>query len=164
VAYEPAEATTAMYGGNSNWRGPVWFPVDALMIEALREYRRDFGDSLRADLPRGSARPMTLGEVADDLSARLVRIFLRDEDHDGRRPVFGEVELFQIDPHWRDHVPFHEYFHGEHGVGLGASHQTGWTALVTELLARPGCHSRARQQIRGPADRPDPASREAALR
>ena len=134
VAYEPAESATPMYGGNSNWRGPVWFPTNYLMIESLREYHRYFGDSLRAELPRGSAVSVTLDEVADELAGRLVRIFLRDEARGGRRPVFGDCDLFQLDKFWCDHVPFHEYFHGEHGAGLGASHQTGWTALVTELL------------------------------
>ncbi len=164
VAYEPAESTTPMYGGNSNWRGPVWFPVTFLMIEALREYHRYFGDSLRTDLPRGSGRPATLGAVADELARRLVRIFLRDEDRGGRRPVFGECDLFQLDPNWRDHIPFHEYFHGEHGAGLGASHQTGWTALVTELLVRQERHSLAEHPTRSPSEQTDHAFRDAARR
>jgi hypothetical protein len=134
VTYEPAESEAPMYGGNSNWRGPVWLPVNFLMIEALREYHRYFGDSLRVELPRGSARMATLGEVAGELARRLVRIFLRDERQGGRRPVLGENPLFQRDPHWCRYVPFYEYFHGEHGAGLGASHQTGWTALVAELI------------------------------
>jgi hypothetical protein len=137
VAYEPGESSTPMYGGNSNWRGPVWFPVNYLLIEALRAYHRYFGEALRVELPRGSARQVTLGETADDLASRLVRIFLKDERRGGRRPVLGDNELFQADPRWRDHVPFFEYFHGEHGAGLGASHQTGWTALVSELVRRP---------------------------
>ncbi|HEX8203920.1 MAG TPA: glucosidase, partial [Isosphaeraceae bacterium] len=142
VAYEPAESTTAMYGGNSNWRGPVWFPVNYLMIGALREYARYYGDALRVELPRESGRSATLGEVADELARRLVRLFLRDAGRGGRRPVLGEVELFQTDPHWRDYIPFHEYFHGDHGAGLGASHQTGWTALVGECTRRLGTHGR----------------------
>jgi hypothetical protein len=136
VSYEPGESDSPMYGGNSNWRGPIWFPVNSMAIEALREYHRYFGDSLRAELPRGSGAPATLSEVADELSGRLARIFLRDERRGGRRPVFGACELFQAGPHWRDHVPFHEFFHGDDGAGLGASHQTGWTALVAELLRR----------------------------
>ena len=162
VSYEPAESTTPMYGGNSNWRGPVWFPVNYLMIEALREYHRYFGDSLQAELPRGSALRVNLGEVADDLAGRLVRIFLRDEARGGRRPVLGEVDLFQFDPAWRDHIPFHEYFHGEHGAGLGASHQTGWTALVTELLLRPASHSIDGQRTREVSGLTDYPSREVA--
>jgi hypothetical protein len=130
VAYEPGDSTTPMYGGNSNWRGPVWFPVNFLMIEALREYHRYYGNSLRAELPRGSGSLLTLDAIADELSGRLARIFLRDKARGGRRPVLGEVELFQTDPSWSDHIPFYEFFHGEHGAGLGASHQTGWTALV----------------------------------
>jgi hypothetical protein len=137
VAYEPGESTTPMYGGNSNWRGPIWFPINFLMIEALDQYHRYFGDSLRAALPRGSAQSMTLAEVADELAGRLVKVFLQDEGRGGRRPVFGCRELFQSDPFWCDHVPFYEYFHGETGAGLGASHQTGWTALVAELFRRP---------------------------
>ncbi|QDV39407.1 trehalase domain-containing protein [Tautonia plasticadhaerens] len=151
VGYEPAGSTTPIYGGNSNRRGPVWFPLNFLMIEALREYHRYFGDSLRAELPRGSARPASLGAVADELSGRLVRLFLRDEGRGGHRPVFGDVDPFRADPAWSDLVPFHEYFHGEHGAGLGASHQTGWTALVTELFGRPGGHSPSGPRDRAPS-------------
>jgi hypothetical protein len=154
VAYEPAESTMPIYGGNSNWRGPIWFPFNFLMIEALREYHRYYGDSLRAELPRGSGPAANLCEVADELSMRLARIFLRDAEGDGHRAVFGKNELFQCDPHWRDHIPFHEYFHGEHGAGLGASHQTGWTALVTELFRRPACRSDARRRASVPLGRP----------
>jgi Glycosyl hydrolase family 63 C-terminal domain len=136
VVYEPGESTTPMYGGNSNWRGPIWFPVNYLMVEALREYHRYFGDSLTTEMPRWSSQTATLGEVADELSRRLVAIFLPDAEHGGRRPVFGDHKLFQRDPEWRDYVPLYEYFHGEHGAGLGASHQTGWTALVAELMGR----------------------------
>jgi hypothetical protein len=134
VSYEPAESQSPIYGGNSNWRGPIWFPVNYLMVEALREYHLYFGDALQVELPRGSGQRMHLGAVADDLARRLTQIFLRDEARGGRRPVLGGNDLFQADPHWRDCVPFHEYFHGDDGAGLGASHQTGWTALVTELL------------------------------
>jgi hypothetical protein len=133
VAYEPAESASPIYGGNSNWRGPIWFPVNYLMIQALREYRRYYGSSLKVELPRGGPRHVTLDEAAIEISRRLVKIFLRD--HSGHRPVFGEVSLFQSDSHWHDLIPFHEYFHGDNGSGLGASHQTGWTALVAELIA-----------------------------
>jgi hypothetical protein len=134
VGYEPAESTTDLFGGNSNWRGPVWFPVNYLMIESLHKYHHYYGDSLQVDLPTGSGQRANLGQVAADLGDRLARIFLRDEHNGGRRPVFGEESLFQIDPHWRDHVLFYEYFHGDNGAGLGASHQTGWTALVANLM------------------------------
>jgi hypothetical protein len=132
VAYEPAESSSPIYGGNSNWRGPIWFPVNYLMVQALREYHRYYGASLTVDLPRGSRRRVTLDQAADEIARRLVKIFLRDPA--GRRPVFGDVRLFQTDPHWRDYIPFYEYFHGDNGSGLGASHQTGWTALVAELI------------------------------
>jgi hypothetical protein len=136
IAYEPGESTTAMYGGNSNWRGPIWFPINYLMVEALREYHRYFGSSLLVEMPRWSFEMATLGAVADELARRLVSVFLRDESRDGRRPVLGDCEPFQKHAEWRDYVPFYEYFHGEDGAGLGASHQTGWTALVAELMHR----------------------------
>jgi hypothetical protein len=132
VAYEPGESTTGLFGGNSNWRGPVWFPVNFLLVEALQKFHHYFGDDLLVECPRGSGRRMNLWEVADELSRRLTSIFLAKAD--GTRPVFGEQALFQRDPQWRDHVPFHEYFHGDTGAGIGASHQTGWTALVAKLL------------------------------
>jgi hypothetical protein len=132
VAYEPGESTTGLFGGNSNWRGPVWFPVNFLLVEALQKFHHYFGDELHVECPRGSGRMMTLWDAAAELSRRLTSIFLVD-DH-GRRPVFGENALFQHDPLWRDLVPFHEYFHGDTGAGIGASHQTGWTALVAKLL------------------------------
>ena len=136
VDYEPGESTNGLFGGNSNWRGPVWFPVNYLLIESLQKLDWFHGDALRVPCPTGSATAMTLGEVATELSRRLVRIFLRGRD--GRRPVYGDVETFQTDPHWRDLVPFYEYFHGDTGRGLGASHQTGWTALVAKLLQQSG--------------------------
>jgi hypothetical protein len=136
VEYEPAESSTALFGGNSNWRGPIWFPVNFLMIESLQKYSHYFGESLRVEFPSGSGRLLTLGEVAAELSRRLSRIFLRDET--GRRPVFGGAEKFQRDPHFRDHVLFYEYFHGDNGAGIGASHQTGWTGLVAKLLQQSG--------------------------
>jgi hypothetical protein len=134
IAYEPAESTSPIYGGNSNWRGPIWLPVNFLLIHALREYHRYFGDELQVELPTGSGRKADLGSVASDLSRRLTHLFLRNESQGGRRPVFGDNAVFQTDPAWRDHIPFHEFFHGDNGAGLGASHQTGWTALVSELL------------------------------
>jgi len=134
VDYEPAESTTGLFGGNSNWRGPVWFPVNYLIIEALRRFARFFGDDVVVEHPAGSGRRCTLTQVADDLSARLVALFLDDDS--GRRPVLGGYRLFQTDPDWHDLVPFHEYFHGDSGAGLGASHQTGWTGLVADLILR----------------------------
>jgi hypothetical protein len=125
-----------MFGGNSNWRGPVWFPVNLLLIKALLQHYRYYGDDLKVECPTGSGTMMTLFEVAQELSRRLVTTFLRGED--GRRPVYGEAALFQDDPHWRDHVLFYEYFHGDNGAGLGASHQTGWTGLVARLIQSMG--------------------------
>jgi hypothetical protein len=136
VDYEPAESTTGLFGGNSNWRGPVWFPVNYLVIEALRRYARFYGDDLRVEHPTGSGTKVTLTELADDLARRLVGIFL--DDGDGHRPVFGDQRLFQDDPRWHDLLPFHEYFDGDTGRGLGASHQTGWTALVADLVLTAG--------------------------
>ena len=132
VQYEPAESTSGMFGGNSNWRGPVWFPINFLLIRALLQHYRYYGDSLTVECPTGSGTMMTLFEVAQELSRRLASTFLRDGD--GRRPVYGGTKLFQDDPHWRDLVLFHEYFHGDNGAGLGASHQTGWTGLVARLI------------------------------
>jgi hypothetical protein len=132
VGYEPGESTTGLFGGNSNWRGPIWFPVNYLVIESLRCYARYFGDGFTVDHPVGSGVPCTLDEVADELSRRLVSIFL--DDADGRRPVFGDDEKFQTDPALHGMIPFHEYFHGDSGKGLGASHQTGWTGLVANLI------------------------------
>jgi hypothetical protein len=132
VAYEPAESTTGMFGGNSNWRGPVWFPVNLLIIRALLVHYRYYGDELKVECPTGSGRMMTLFEVARELANRLVAIFLRGPD--GRRPVYGGTTKFQDDPHWRDLVLFYEYFHGDNGAGLGASHQTGWTGVVAALI------------------------------
>jgi hypothetical protein len=132
VQYEPAESTSGMFGGNSNWRGPVWFPVNLLLIRALLQHYRYYGNDLKVECPTGSGTMMTLFEVAQELSRRLVSTFLRDGD--GRRPVYGGTPLFQDDPHWRDLVLFYEYFHGDNGAGLGASHQTGWTGLVARLI------------------------------
>jgi hypothetical protein len=132
VQYEPAESTSGMFGGNSNWRGPVWFPINLLLIRALIVHYRYYGDSLKVECPTGSGTMMTLFEVSQELSRRLAATFLRDEE--GRRPVYGGIKLFQEDPHWRDLILFHEYFHGDNGAGLGASHQTGWTGLVARLI------------------------------
>jgi mannosylglycerate hydrolase MGH1-like protein len=132
VGYEPAESATGLFGGNSNWRGPVWFPVNHLIIEGLRRYHEFFGDDVLVEYPTGSGTKITLGDIADDLSRRLVALFLLDAN--GRRPVHGSYELFQTDPNWRDLIPFHEYFHGDTGAGLGGSHQTGWTALVVDHI------------------------------
>jgi hypothetical protein len=134
VTYEPAESTSPMYGGNSNWRGPVWFPVNAMMISALRMAYRYYGDSVRVPFPTGLDGQANLDDIATELSRRLIRLFLRDEAADGWRPFFGDNVTFQTDPHWRDYLQFHEYFHGDNGAGLGASHQTGWTALVALLI------------------------------
>jgi hypothetical protein len=132
VEYEPAESTSGMFGGNSNWRGPVWFPINLLLIRALLQHYRYYGNDLTVECPTGSGTMMTLFEVAQELSRRLAGTFLRDAD--GRRPVYGGTRLFQHDPHWRDLVLFYEYFHGDNGAGLGAAHQTGWTGLVARLI------------------------------
>jgi hypothetical protein len=132
VDYLPAESNTGMFGGNSNWRGPVWVPVNALIIRALLNFYLYYGDSFKMECPTGSGHMMNLFEVAKEISSRLSRIFLRDER--GRRAVYGGTEKFQDDPHWRDHILFYEYFHGDNGAGLGASHQTGWTGVVAKLI------------------------------
>jgi hypothetical protein len=136
VDYEPAESNTTVFGGNSNWRGPIWFPVNFLIIESLQKYSYYFGSDVMMDFPTGSNQKRNLGEIACELSRRLSRLFLLDSQ--GRRPVFGATEKFQTDPHFRDHILFHEYFHGDNGAGIGASHQTGWTALVAKLLQQSG--------------------------
>jgi hypothetical protein len=132
VEYEPAESTSGLFGGNSNWRGPIWLPVNFLIIEALQQFHHYYGDDFKVECPTGSGRYLTLSEVADELSQRLIRLFTRDEH--GRRPVHGGQPIFQHDPHWRDHLLFYEYFHGDNGAGIGASHQTGWTGLVAKLI------------------------------
>lgn len=132
VRYLPAESDSGMFGGNSNWRGPIWMPVNGLIIRALLSYYLYYGDNFRIECPTGSGRMMNLFEVAREISNRLTGIFLRDGN--GRRPVFGGAEKFQNDPHWRDNILFYEYFHGDNGAGLGASHQTGWTGLVARLI------------------------------
>ena len=142
VDYEPGESTTPLFGGNSNWRGPVWFPVNYLIIEALERYHHFYGDSLQVEFPTGSGRMMNLYHVASELKSRLAGIFLPDKN--GRRPCHGDDPRFASDPHWRDLALFHEYFHGETGLGLGASHQTGWTALAISCIADTARHRDAK--------------------
>jgi hypothetical protein len=136
VDYEPGESSTGLFGGNSNWRGPVWFPLNFLLIESLQKFHHYFGDTFTVEFPTGSGNMLTLWQVAAEISRRLTAVFTRDAH--GRRPVFGDLEKFQSDPHWRDLILFHEYFHGDSGAGLGASHQTGWTGLVTKLMQQSG--------------------------
>ncbi len=132
VDYLPAESNTGMFGGNSNWRGPIWMPVNAMIIRALLNFYLYYGDNFKIECPTGSRKMMNLFEVSKEIADRLTRIFTRDEH--GRRPVYGGAEKFQTDPHWRDHILFYEYFHADNGAGLGASHQTGWTGLVAKLI------------------------------
>jgi hypothetical protein len=134
IDYEPAESTTDMFGGNSNWRGPIWFPLNYLVVSALDRYDRFLGDDYKVEYPTGSGVQMSLGEITQDIWNRLVSIFLIGPD--GRRPCFGGVERMQRDPAWRDNLLFHEYFNGDDGAGLGASHQTGWTGLVADIIRR----------------------------
>ncbi|MFN8373177.1 MAG: glucosidase [Anaerolineae bacterium] len=138
LSYEPGESRTGLFGGNSNWRGPIWFPVNYLMIESLQKYHHYYGDEFKVEFPSGSKKHLTLHQVSGELSRRLIQIFLRNEQ--GHRPVLGENETMQHDAQWRDYVPFYEYFHGDSGKGLGASHQTGWTALVAKLIQQSGGH------------------------
>lgn len=136
VSYEPGESTTGMFGGNSNWRGPIWFPVNFLIIEALQKFDYYYGEDFKIEFPTGSERMLTLWEVSQELARRLSNIFLKDRE--GNRAVFGNIEKFQTDEHWRDYILFYEYFHGDKGCGLGASHQTGWTGLISKLLQQVG--------------------------
>ena len=136
VDYEPAESSTGLFGGNSNWRGPIWFPLNYLLVESLQKFHHYLGEDFKVECPAGSGQMLTLWEVAAEISKRLSRIFLKDTNQ--RRPVFGGAEKFQTDPNWRDLVPFHEYFHGDNGAGIGASHQTGWTGLVAKLIQQSG--------------------------
>ncbi len=136
VQYEPAESTTGIFGGNSNWRGPIWFPVNYLLIESLQKFHHYFGEDFKVECPTHSARECDLWQVAAEISRRLVRIFARGDD--GRRPVYGGTEIFQKDPHWKDLILFYEFFHGDNGAGIGASHQTGWTGLVAKLIEQSG--------------------------
>jgi hypothetical protein len=134
IDYEPAESTTPMFGGNSNWRGPVWFPLNYLIATALERYHEFFGTDLTIEYPTGSGKSVTLDVVSADLLERLVSLFLVDSN--GRRPCFGGVQRLQTDPRWRDNLLFFEYFHGDNGAGLGAMHQTGWTGLVADVIRR----------------------------
>ncbi|MCB0171306.1 MAG: glucosidase, partial [Anaerolineae bacterium] len=136
ISYQPAESESGLFGGNSNWRGPIWFPINYLIIESLQKLYHYYGDELKVECPTGSGQMMTLDEVAAELSQRLTRLFLRAPD--GQRPIYGGQTLFQQDPHWRDLILFNEYFHGDNGAGLGASHQTGWTGVVAKLIQQSG--------------------------
>jgi hypothetical protein len=136
VRYDPAESTTVVFGGNSNWRGPIWFPVNYLLIESLKKFHHYLGPDFLVECPTGSGSMMNLEHVAAEISRRLSRLFLRDEH--ARRPAHGTNELFRSDPHWRELVLYFEYFHGDDGTGLGANHQTGWTGLVAKLIQQSG--------------------------
>ncbi len=132
VEYLPAESNTGMFGGNSNWRGPIWMPVNTLILRGLYQFYQFYGDDFKVECPTGSGKMMTLFEVATELNRRLMNIFLRDEK--GNRAVYGDMEIFQSDPYWKDLILFHEYFHGDNGAGIGASHQTGWTGVIGYLM------------------------------
>ena len=132
VSYLPAESDTGMFGGNSNWRGPIWMPVNALIIRGLLQYYAYYGNDFTIECPTGSGRHLNLYQVAEEIARRLARIFLRDDA--GQRPVYGGTKKFQEDPHWRDLILFYEYFHGDNGAGLGASHQTGWTGTIAVAM------------------------------
>jgi hypothetical protein len=147
VDYEPGESSSGLFGGNSNWRGPIWFPINFLLVEALQKFHHYLGDGFTVECPTGSGTMMTLSQVAQEISRRLSGIFL--DDTQGRRPVFGRNERFQRDPNWHDLIPFHEYFHGDTGSGVGASHQTGWTALVAKLLQQSGTHHESHRRTAG---------------
>jgi mannosylglycerate hydrolase MGH1-like protein len=136
VDYEPAESTTGLFGGNSNWRGPIWMPVNYLLIESLQKFHHYYGEDFKVPCPSRYKGESDLWQVSTELSRRLCRIFLRGKD--GRRPAAGGLDFFQNDPHWRDLLLFHEYFHGDNGAGIGANHQTGWTGLVAKLLEQSG--------------------------
>jgi hypothetical protein len=136
VDYEPAESSSGLFGGNSNWRGPIWFPVNYLLIESLQKFYWYFGEDFKVEFPTGSERMLNLWEVSQELSRRLSHIFLQDKE--GNRPFNGNNELFQTDEFWKDYILFYEYFHGDNGSGVGASHQTGWTGLVAKLLQQSG--------------------------
>ena len=136
VDYEPAESSTGVFGGNSNWRGPVWFPVNFLLIESLQKYHHYYGEDFKVECPTHSGHERDLWQVAEEISKRLTRIFLPGKD--GKRPFAGGEDLFSYDPYWKDLILFYEYFNGDNGAGLGASHQTGWTGLVAKLLEQSG--------------------------
>jgi len=144
VSYVAGESDSGLFGGNSNWRGPIWFPINYLLIEALERYGHFYGDELQVECPVGSGQKRTLKEAAREIGRRLLSIFIPDEK--GWRPWHGEQSFYRQDPHWRDLSCFYEYFHGDTGQGLGASHQTGWTALVTRLLREQGRELKRKQQ------------------
>ncbi|MBE9049194.1 glucosidase [Nostocales cyanobacterium LEGE 11386] len=152
VDYEPAESSSGLFGGNSNWRGPIWFPVNFLLIESLQKFHYYLGDDFQVECPTGSGQMMNLWEVVSELSQRLTKIFLKDSS--GKRPVYGGIEKFQNDPHWRDLILFYEYFHGDNGAGIGASHQTGWTGLVAKLIQQFGEYEIQNQEPKMEADKP----------
>jgi len=134
IDYEPAESTTGMFGGNSNWRGPVWFPLNYLVVSCLLKYYNFFGDDCTIEYPTGSGNKLTLAQIAEDLRGRMISLFTRGAD--GRRPCYGWVDKLQYDPKWRDNIYFNEYYHGDNGAGLGACHQTGWTGLIADVIRR----------------------------
>ena len=161
VPYLPGESDTGMFGGNSNWRGPIWMPVNALIIRALLQYYAYYGNEFTVECPTGSGRQMNLYQIAEEISRRLASMFLKGKD--GRRPVNGGEQKLQEDPHWRDCLQFYEYFHGDNGAGLGASHQTGWTGVIARAHAPVRHHhrrasARTRQGCRGGRDRSRPAA------
>jgi hypothetical protein len=132
VKYAPAESDSYMFGGNSNWRGPIWFPVNFLLIESLQKFHHYYGNDFKVECPTGSGTFLTLREIANELTLRMCRLFERNKD--GDRPVFGKYEVLQKSPHFRDYILFYEYFHGDSGRGVGAAHQTGWTGLIAKLM------------------------------
>ena len=136
VSYEPAESSSNLFGGNSNWRGPVWMPVNYLLIESLQKFHHYLGDDFKVECPTGSGKLMNLWEVSQELSTRLTKIFLKDRDQ--KRPLYGGIEKFHQSSHWQDLILFYEYFHGDNGAGIGASHQTGWTGLIAKLIQQNG--------------------------
>jgi len=132
VSYLPAESDSNLFGGNSNWRGPIWFPVNYMIIESLIKFHKYYGDDFRVEYPTGSGKLLSLRQVAERLSKRMMRIFIRNKE--GHRPVFGDYSKLQLDPNFKDHILFYEYFDGDTGRGIGASHQTGWTGLIADLI------------------------------
>jgi len=156
VKYLPGESDGGLFGGNSNWRGPIWMPVNYLLIENLRRFHQFYGDELKIECPTGSGTMLTLDEIADELCRRLINVFRRDGD--GRRPVFGGYEKFQSDPNFKDYILFHEYFHGDNGRGCGASHQTGWTGLVANLIDQLTAEQKMADAPRGRTEQDEPAT------